>query len=96
MLSVINKFDANKIELLQDALDDQRERYVELMHTNIRLQEKASEAISRTVRGALSPPLPLSRYRSHAHARALSSLSLTFPLTLSLSLSLSLAYFLVE
>jgi len=46
MLSVINKFDANKIELLQDALDDQRERYVELMHTNIRLQEKASEAIA--------------------------------------------------
>ena len=46
MLSVINKFDANKKELLQDALDDQRERYVELMHTNIRLQEKASEAIA--------------------------------------------------
>ena len=46
MLSVINKFDANKIELLQDALDDQRERYVELMQTNIRLQEKASEAIA--------------------------------------------------
>ena len=46
MLSVINKFDANKIEQLQDTLNDQRERYVELMQTNIRLQEKASEAIA--------------------------------------------------
>jgi len=46
MLSVINKFDANKIEHIQGALDDQRERYVELMQTNIRLQEKASEAIA--------------------------------------------------
>ena len=46
MLSVINKFDANKIEQIQGALDDQRERYVELMQTNIRLQEKASEAIA--------------------------------------------------
>ena len=46
MLSVINKFDANKVEQLEDALNDQRERYVELMQTNIRLQEKASEAIA--------------------------------------------------
>jgi hypothetical protein len=46
MLSVINKFDANKVLMLEEALNDQRERYVELMQTNIRLQEKASEAIA--------------------------------------------------
>lgn len=46
MLSVINKFDANKVVQLEEALNDQRERYVELMQTNIRLQEKASEAIA--------------------------------------------------
>ena len=46
MLSVINKFDANKVVMLEEQLNDQRERYVELMQTNIRLQEKASEAIA--------------------------------------------------
>ena len=46
MHSVINKFDYTKVELLEQQLDDQRERYVELMQTNIRLQEKASEAIA--------------------------------------------------
>lgn len=46
MLSVINKFDANKVIMLEEQLNEQRERYVELMQTNIRLQEKASEAIA--------------------------------------------------
>ena len=46
MLSVINKFDYTKVVMLEEQLDDQRERYVELMQTNIRLQEKASEAIA--------------------------------------------------
>ena len=46
MHSVINKFDANKVILLEEQLNEQRERYVELMQTNIRLQEKASEAIA--------------------------------------------------
>jgi ABC-type Na+ efflux pump permease subunit len=47
MLSVINKFDANKIILLEEQLSEQRERYVELMQMNVRLQEKASEAIAQ-------------------------------------------------
>ena len=46
MLSVINKFDYTKVVMLEEQLNDQRERYVELMQTNIRLQEKASEAIA--------------------------------------------------
>lgn len=46
MHSVINKFDANKVIMLEEQLNEQRERYVELMQTNIRLQEKASEAIA--------------------------------------------------
>ncbi len=46
MHSVINKFDYTKVELLEQQLDEQRDRYVELMQTNIRLQEKASEAIA--------------------------------------------------
>ena len=47
MLSVINKFDANKVILLEEQLSEQRERYVELMQMNVRLQEKASEAIAQ-------------------------------------------------
>jgi hypothetical protein len=43
---VINKFDYTKVVMLEEQLNDQRERYVELMQTNIRLQEKASEAIA--------------------------------------------------
>ena len=46
MVSVIEKFDYQKVVLLEEQLNDQRERYVELMQTNIRLQEKASEAIA--------------------------------------------------
>ena len=46
MHSVINKFDYTKVVMLEEQLNDQRERYVELMQTNIRLQEKASEAIA--------------------------------------------------
>ena len=46
MHSVIEKFDYAKIVALEDALNDQRDRYVELMQTSIRLQEKASEAIA--------------------------------------------------
>jgi hypothetical protein len=46
MVSVIEKFDYQKVVSLEEQLNDQRERYVELMQTNIRLQEKASEAIA--------------------------------------------------
>ena len=46
MHSVINKFDYTKVVMLEEQLSEQRERYVELMQTNIRLQEKASEAIA--------------------------------------------------
>ncbi len=46
MVSVIEKFDYAKVVSLEEQLNDQRERYVELMQTNIRLQEKASEAIA--------------------------------------------------
>lgn len=48
MHSVINKFDYTKVELLEQQLDEQRDRYVELMQMNVRLQEKASEAIAQS------------------------------------------------
>jgi hypothetical protein len=44
MLSVINKFDATKVELLEEKITIQQERYLELMTQNVKLQDKASDA----------------------------------------------------
>jgi hypothetical protein len=46
MLSVIEEFDASRIEALELKLQNQQERYMEIMQSNIRLQEKASDAIA--------------------------------------------------
>ena len=46
MLSVIEEFDASRIEALELKLQNQQERYMEIMQANIRLQEKASDAIA--------------------------------------------------
>jgi gas vesicle protein len=44
MLSVINKFDYTKIEILEEKLDQQQQRYMELMTNNVKLQDKTSDA----------------------------------------------------
>jgi len=46
MHSVIEEFDGSKIEALEIKLQAQQERYMELMQANIKLQEKASDAIA--------------------------------------------------
>ena len=38
MLSVIEEFDASRIEALELKLQNQQERYMEIMQANIRLQ----------------------------------------------------------
>ena len=44
MLSVIEEFDSSKIEALEHQMKTQQERYMELMQTNVKLQDKASDA----------------------------------------------------
>jgi len=46
MHSVIDKFDESRIEALEIKVQNQQERYMEIMQANIRLQEKASDAIA--------------------------------------------------
>lgn len=44
MLSVIDSYDESRIEALEHKMQVQQERYMELMQSNVKLQDKASDA----------------------------------------------------